>query len=133
MNDNIENSEEIVKHWLQSAERNYITMNNLLNSKDYNWALFMGHLVIEKTLKAISVKKLKRHPIFTHDLLRLASKVNLEVSNEHQEWLDKVTTFNLNARYENYKQDFYKLCTKEFTDNWISKIKELRQWLISQL
>ena len=133
MNNQIENSEDIVKHWLQSAERNYITMNNLLNSKDNSWALFMGHLVIEKTLKAIYVNKFEKHPIFTHDLLRLASKANITVSDEYEEWLDKVTTFNLNARYENYKQDFYKLCTKEFTNNWINKIKELRQWLINQL
>ncbi len=109
MNDKIENSEEIVEHWLQSAERNYVTMNNLLNSKDYNWALFMGHLVIEKTLKAFFVKK---HPIFTHNLLRLAYKINLVISDKHQKWLDKVTTFNLNARHKTYKQEFYKLCTK---------------------
>ncbi len=133
MNDKIENSEEIVNHWLKSAERNFATMNNLIDSKDYNWALFIGHLVIEKTLKAIYVQKFQKHPIFTHDLLRLASKSNLDVNDEQQEWLDKVTTFNLNARYESYKQDFYKLCTKEFTDNWIYKIIELRKWLINQL
>jgi len=30
-------------------------------------------------------------------------------------WLDTITTFNLNARYDSYKQAFYEKCTPEFT------------------
>ena len=50
MSDKIEDTEKIVQHWLDSANRNYTTMQHLITSKDYSWALFMGHLVIE-TLK----------------------------------------------------------------------------------
>ena len=105
----------------------------MIDSKDYSWALFLSHLVIEKTLKAIYVKKLQKHAVFTHDLLRLASKIGLDISDEYVEWLDEITTFNINARYDNYKQDFYMLCTKEFSELWISRIETLRQWLINQL
>ena len=31
-------------------------MNNLYNSKDYMWSLFLGRLVIEKLLKGLTVK-----------------------------------------------------------------------------
>src|SRR5690606_9894143 len=122
MDEEIENIEKIIKYWLNSAEQNYNTMRNMLDSKDYSWALFLGHLVIEKTLKAIYVSRLKKHAIFSHDLLRLANKIGLELSNQQQEWLDEITTFNLNARYDNYKQDFHKLCTKEFATIWIERI-----------
>ncbi len=80
-------------------------MNHLIDSGDYNWALFMGHLVIEKTIKAIYVKHFEKHAVFTHDLLRLTKKAGIEINEEYAEWLDKITTFNLNARYDNYKQD----------------------------
>lgn len=133
MNEKIENSDEIVKHWLDSSDQNYITMKHLIESSDYSWSLFMGHLVIEEILKALYVKKHQKHAIFTHDLLRLADKVGLELNLENQEVLDSITTFNLNARYDNYKQEFYKLCSKEFTEEWIAKIEELRLWLIKQL
>ncbi|MBL1214809.1 MAG: HEPN domain-containing protein [Ignavibacteriae bacterium] len=133
MNKKPENIDDIVKNWLDSAEQNYTTMCNLLDSKDYSWALFIGHLVIEKTLKALYVKRLEQHAIFTHDLLRLATKIGVGMTNEQEEWLDKITTFNLNARYDNYKQDFNKLCTKDFTNKWILRIKNLREWLINQL
>ena len=70
---------------------------------------------------------------FTHDLLRLAKKIDVEFSETHEEWLDEISTFNLNARYDNYKQDFQKRCTADFTIIWIKRIEELRIWLINQL
>ncbi|HET8838103.1 MAG TPA: HEPN domain-containing protein, partial [Flavobacteriaceae bacterium] len=76
MEDNF-NAEKIIHHWKISSNRNYQTMRHLLETKDNNWALFLGHLVLEKLLKAHYVKNLRKHSIFTHDLLRLASKTNL--------------------------------------------------------
>ena len=53
MNDKVENIDNIIYYWLDSAEQNYTTMQNLYNSKDYSWSLFLGHLVLEKILKAL--------------------------------------------------------------------------------
>ncbi len=133
MDERIGNTEQIVKQWLDSAEQNSSTMHHLIVSKDYSWALFLGHLVIEKTLKAIFVSRFNKHAVFTHDLLRLAKKVELDLTEEQEEWLDEITTFNINARYDNYKQDFYKLCTKDFTTKWIGRIEILKKWLTNQL
>lgn len=133
MGEKIENIEQVIKYWKVSADRNYQTMHNLLKTGDNSWALFLGHLVLEKLLKAHYVKSTGEHAIFTHDLLRLATKTGLELTEETEEWLDDISTFNLNARYDNFKQDFYKLCTKEFTDTWIARIEKLRQWLIKEL
>jgi HEPN domain-containing protein len=133
MDDKIENIEKILHYWKESSDQNYNTMQNLLISEDYSWALFMGHLVLEKLLKAHYVKSTGKHPFFTHDLLRLSKKSGLSITEETEEWLDDISTFNLNARYDNYKQDFYRLCTKEFTEIWIERIEKLRQWLIREL
>ena len=65
--------------------------------------------------------------------IRLTSQTNLEASEEQKDWLDEITTFNLNVRYDNYKQDFHQLCTKEFTEIWINRIEKLRKWLINEL
>ena len=89
--------------------------------------------MIGKTLKALYVKRLQKHAIFSHDLLRLSKKIDLELSEDFEEWLDEITTFNLNARYDNYKQDFYQLCTKEFADTWLDRIEKIRLWLRNQL
>lgn len=133
MDEKIENIEKVIGYWKESSDLNFATMKNLIKSRDYSWALFIGHLVIEKLLKAHYVKAQKKHAIFTHDLLRLASKCELDVSAEFEEWLDDISTFNLNARYDNYKQDFFKRCTKEFTELWIQRIEKIRSWLIQKL
>ena len=133
MQEKIDNTEKIAQHWLDSADGDLKTMTNLVASKDYSWALFLGHLVIEKTLKALYVKRLHKHPIFSHDLLRLADIIDLELSDDFKEWLDEITTFNLNARYDNYKQAFHKRCTRDFTDIWLNRIEDIRLWLRSQL
>jgi HEPN domain-containing protein len=127
------NIEKVVSYWVDSSEKDFKTMKNLLESGDYNWAMFLGHLVIEKLLKALYVKKNGKHAVYGHDLLRLSSDLDLEIDSVKEEWLDKITTFNLNARYDSYKQDFYGLCTKEFATEWKTKIEELRSWLLNQL
>lgn len=133
MEDKIENIEPVLVFWRDSSEQNFITMEHLLETKDYNWALFIGHLVLEKLLKAIYIKKNQKHAIFTHDLLRLSDKIGLKLTDEQKDWLDEISTYNLNARYDNYKQDFQKMCTKEFTTERVERIKTLRLWLLQQL
>lgn len=133
MDEKIENVDLVVQYWKDSSKQNYATMQNLLKSKDYSWALFLGHLVIEKLLKALYVKKLQKHAIFSHDLLRLARKAEIEIPEKYENWLDEITTFNLNARYDSYKQSFYQLCTKEFTEDWANKILLIKEWLTNQL
>lgn len=125
--------EKVISYWVDSSDKDFKTMENLMKSGDFNWAMFLGHLVIEKLLKAIYVKVHKNHAVYGHDLLRLAASLDLDIDPLKEEWLDKITTFNLNVRYDNYKQDFYKLCTQEFAEEWKSNIEELRQWLLNQL
>ncbi len=98
-------------------------------AKDYQWSLFIGHIVIERLIKAIVVKETNKHAPFTHDLRRLAKLSQINFEPKHYIWLDTITTFNMNARYDSYKQAFYKKCTSGYTQTWVSNIKELRQWI----
>jgi HEPN domain-containing protein len=133
MEDEIKNIDSLANYWRESSEQNYATMQNLIKTKEFSWALFLGHLVIEKLLKALYVRRLEKHPVFSHDLLRLANKIDVELPTSFEEWLDEITTFNINARYDDYKQSFNKRCTIDFTIEWIEKIEKIRKWLINQL
>jgi HEPN domain-containing protein len=120
----------LINYWLETANRDYKTMLNLYSSKDFHWCLFIGHLVIEKLLKAIYVKNIDMNPPRTHDLLRIAEKAQVHTTEEQRDVLDTLTTFNISTRYPDYKQSFYKKCDYDFTTNNIEKIKELRTWLL---
>ena len=125
--------DRIVKHWIETSEEDFQTMISLYHSKSYGWALFLGHISIEKLLKAVYVKKYKKHSPFLHNLYRLAELSEIELTDEQSDWLDKITSFNLNARYDDYKREFYSLCTEEFAGAWIEKIKILRSWIKQML
>lgn len=131
--DNKINIDKISTHWISTSDSDFQTMLNLFDTKDYHWALFMGHLVIEKLLKAKIVKNTEQHAPFTHDLRRLRKISGLELDDEKIKWLDTITTFNLNARYDDYNQEFYQKCTREFTVKWIENIKTLRLWIKEKL
>ena len=123
----------LIKYWLDTAEQDYRTMLHLYESQDYHWCLFIGHLVIEKLLKALYVKNVNAYVPKSHDLLRLADKALINTNEKQKNILDKITTFNISARYPDYKVRFYKKCDYRFTTFHITKIKELRKWLMSFL
>ncbi len=125
--------DKIVKHWVETSDEDFQTMLSLYHSKSYGWSLFLGHISIEKLLKAVYVDKYKKHSPFLHNLYRLAELSGIELTDEQSDWLDKITSFNLNARYDDFKREFYLLCTEEFAEEWIEKIKILRSWIKQML
>ena len=125
--------DKIVKHWLDTSDEDFNTMLILFRSKQYHWALFMGHIAMEKLLKAYFVRQNGNHAPFTHNLYRLAELGGLQISEEYADWLFRITTFNINARYDDYKKEFYNICTAVFAKEWIDKIKILQQWIKQML
>ena len=125
--------QEIIDFWKQSSDKDFLTMIHLHESGDLMWSLFIGHLVIEKLLKAYYVQRVDSDYPMIHNLLRIAEKAGLDLTDEQQEFFSTVTGFNINARYDDYKQSFYRKCTPEFTSIWIEKIKECRIWIKGQL
>lgn len=95
--------------------------------------IVIGHIVLERLIKAAIVTNTNNHAPFTHDLTKLASKSGLNFTEEYLDWLDTISTFNINARYDTYKEAFYKKCTVDFTSEWIEKIKILQQWIKQKL
>lgn len=107
--------ERIINHWIESSEHDFKTMIDLHQTQNNNWALFMGHLVIEKLLKALYIKSKDDFPPMIHDLRRLCEKADIKLDPSRQILLDSISRFNINARYDDYKQSFYQLCTDSFT------------------
>ena len=104
----------------------------IFEKEDYSWALFIGHLVLEKVLKGYYVKEVGKQVPYSHSLRYLAQQVSLELNEEQKELLRTVTRFNIEARYPSEKSDFYKLCTKDYTQGYLNRIKEFYQWILKK-
>jgi len=123
----------IIEYWLSSAARDLDTAEILFQNSRYDWCLFIGHLVIEKTLKALYIRDAGDAPPRIHNLLRLAELTTLRLSDEQKQIFMDITRFNIETRYPDYKHSFQKLCTKAFVEEYFAKIKDMHVWLKSQI
>ena len=127
--------QDVVSYWLDTAEMDYETMKHLYASHDFHWSLFIGHLVIEKLLRAVLVLNRGEEVAVprAHDLLLLAEKARVTTDGRQKDLLDLITTFNTRALYPDYKRSFYSKCTPTYTAARLREIEELRAWLLSKL
>jgi len=127
------NREKLIQYWLEAAKKDLPVIDHLFDKGDYTWALFLAHLVLEKVLKAYYVKKIGKVVPYTHSLSLLAEKSNLKLSDKQKELLEKVTDFNIEARYPEETFSFYKICTKEFAGEYLNRIKEFYLWILKKI
>ncbi len=124
--------EKTVQYWMDGSAYDLETGRSLLESKRFPYALFFGHLALEKILKALVVKAMKEHAPYTHSLTFLASKTGIEIQESILDRLAEYTEFHLESRYPDEKKDFYRSCTEEFAKKKFAEIEEVYQWLIQK-
>ena len=108
-------------------------MQSLFGSGHYTWALFVGHLALEKALKGLYVQRIDLQVPRIHHLLKIARDCGLYLIDEQEDFLLEVTAYNLKGRYPDYKQSFARKATRDFTATRIEQIKEMQQWLKAQV
>ena len=122
---------DLMRYWLKSSNEDYDVMQVMFKNKKNTWTLFLGHLVIEKLLKGLYAKNNKDNPytIKSHNLLALAEKCKLDLTDEQVKKLQIITQFNISARYDDYKENFKQKCTDEYTKQQVRNIEEVITWL----
>ena len=125
--------EEKINFWKISANKDFEMMEFLYKEKRFSYALFFGQLGLEKLLKALYIKLKNESPPFIHDLVKLSSKCVLDLSKKDSDILEEISGFNINARYDDYKDNFYKIATKEYTNKYTKEIGRIKKWLEKQI
>src|SRR3989344_1419548 len=105
---------QAVKYWLDSAKKDIKTANDSYESGHFDWCPFIWQLVIEKILKGLIAKK-NKHSLPIHDLLKLANAGGKKLDQEKANWLNEITSFKNEGRYDDYKFSFYKKADQKYT------------------
>lgn len=108
--------------WVTSAKDDLDTAEKLFGIGKYHHCLFFAHLSLEKLLKAVFVSKKNVFPPPIHDLIRLAEKAGLSLDETITLQLAEISTFNVAARYDDYKLKFYKKATKAYAEEWLRNV-----------
>lgn len=115
----------LIEYWILSSREKLKTMEGLYDIRRYSDALFFGHLILEKVLKALVVQRTKKEAPYTHNLYDLLRRAKLNVIQKDVKFLAKVNEFNMRTRYPDEKLKFYKICNKVYTDRYYSQIIKL--------
>ena len=128
------NNIDLMNYWFESSDNDYETMKVLFKNQKNTWCLFLGHLIIEKLLKGLYARNNPENPIAPkiHNLILLSQKANLKVPNEIRKKIQVINTFNISARYDDYKKTFTEKCTNDYTAEQVKNIEEVRKWLKKQ-
>ncbi len=126
--------QEIIQYWLQSAGRDWEVVRDLARAERYVHALFFAHLVVEKLLKAHWINEHEENvPPRVHNLNTLYDQLNIELPPTLKEELPVITSWNIAARYQDYKDQFFKMCTAEYSKKKLFIVEELISWLTRPL
>jgi len=125
--------EKTISYWLKGARYDLSVANAMFRSKKYPYVLFMGHLAMEKLLKAFVVKKTKIHAPFTHSLPYLAEKSGRKFPEKILVRLREFMEFHFEGRYPDANRAFYKKCTRIYTAERLKEIKEVYKWIEGKL
>ena len=88
----------VLEYWRASSRKDFIVATDLAKLGHYAHALFFCHLALEKLLKALYVARQHEHAPYVHDLVILARKSDIGLSDLQIDSLQTITTFNIQGR-----------------------------------
>lgn len=71
-----------ITYWQEEAKEALQVADHLYEKQDYSYALFFGHLAIEKILKALYVARRNEQAPPVHNLVRLAEVAGLAMDSQ---------------------------------------------------
>jgi len=123
-----------IDYWINTAEKDWASVDILFEGKQYLQSLFWAHLVLEKLAKAHWVKSNEENiPPKTHNLIVLLTQACVDLGEEKMNFLVNYNNFQLSARYPDYLNEIYKVCTEQFSEKQLDNVKEIRQCLLKML
>jgi len=88
---------KMTTNWLAAAEYDLATAEAMLKSRRYLYVVFMCHLAMEKTLKALYAEIRSKMPPRTHDLLYLVRELDLTPARVHLDFIGIINNASVPA------------------------------------
>jgi len=129
----IDDANNIRSFWTVEASEAMDVAEHLVEKQDFSYALFFGHLAVEKLLKALYVAVRREHAPPIHNLQRLARLAGIDLTERQKEALVTITAFNIETRYPDIKRAFREKCTSAYTHEQMAIVKDTVSWIKQEL
>jgi HEPN domain-containing protein len=116
-------------NWIALAEYDLETARHMLTTGRFLYVVFMCHLALEKMLKAHVTETTQSIPVKTHDLIYLIKKSQLELPQEHLEFIGKINSASIPTRYPEDLQRALIEYPKSIALDYLNETTEVLRWL----
>ena len=128
-------NKERAKKWLDIVAEDLSVAELLFNNGHWLYTGFMCHQVIEKTLTAYWCVCRDDDPPYLHDHERIAKGCGLytKMSEEQKDFLEGIKRLNIEARYQEIKDEVARTLNRETTTEILGQTKEMHSWILEKL
>jgi HEPN domain-containing protein len=119
--------------WLRQSDYDMDTADYMYRGHRYFYAVFMCHLAIEKSLKALYYERLHQIPPKTHSLIYLLNQVGVKPPEEHGRFIVKLSEASIPTRYPEDLDRLQQEYTEHIVKELLAKGKEVIGWIRQQL
>ena len=118
--------------WFFQSDYDLDTAKTMLNTGRNVYCIFMCHLSLEKSLKALFIKQHNEFPPKIHNLQYFIDRINLEISDDWSSFLVNMDNLSVITRYPEDLRKMIVDLSKEKTINIYEQTEKIQQWLKQQ-
>ncbi len=122
-----------IEYWLDIAQYDMDTARTMYENGRYLYAVFMCQQATEKILKANYIQLFNKEAPMTHNIIYLASLLDLNLSPEQTETAATLTTYYIEGRYPSYKKKLSMLVDNNKSYTLLKQTEAFFLWLKSLL
>lgn len=121
--------------WLDIVAEDLSVAELLFNNGHWLYVGFMCHQVIEKTLKAYWCVCRDDDPPYIHDHKKISQGCGLytKMSADQLKFLDFIKPMNIEARYQEIKDEVARTLNREITAEILEQTKQMHLWILENL
>ena len=114
-------------NWLAQVDYDIATAEHMLHAGRYIYVIFMSHMALEKALKALVTEETQKLPPRTHNLIDLAQRAQVVLSQEQQDFLGKLNS--VVVRYPDDLSEMVSQYPEAIARDYLERTKELITWV----
>jgi HEPN domain-containing protein len=116
-------------NWLAQVDYDIATAEQMLHTGRYIYVIFMSHMALEKALKALVTEETQKLPPRTHNLIDLAQRAHVVLSQEQQDFLGKINNTSVVVRYPDDLSAMVSQYPEAIAQDYLERTKELILWV----
>lgn len=126
---NINTMDKAIANWIKGSDYDIASAEAMCKTKRYVYVVFFCHLSMEKLLKAVVCKVIKKVPPKTHDLLLLTKLSQLEIPKQRQLLIARLNTVSIPTRYPEDISKLTRQYAAQAAQRYLKETKLFLKWL----